>query len=39
MSVTRYENKTKVADITPNIDDILNAIYQLTCGGGQLNDT
>ena len=27
MSVTRYENKTKVASISPNVDDILNAIY------------
>ena len=35
MSVTRFENKTKVADITPNIDDILNAIYPIgviVCG-------
>ena len=35
MSVTRFENKTKVADITPNIDEILNAIYPIgviVCG-------
>ena len=35
MSVIRFENKTKVADITPNIDDILNAIYPIgviVCG-------
>lgn len=35
MSVARFENKTKVADITPNIDDILNAIYPIgviVCG-------
>lgn len=35
MSVTRYENKTKVASISPNVDDILNAIYPIgviVCG-------
>ena len=35
MSVTRYENKTKVANISPNVDDILNAIYPIgviVCG-------
>lgn len=35
MSIIRFENKTKVADITPNIDDILNAIYPIgviVCG-------
>lgn len=35
MGVTRFENKTKVADITPNIDNILNAIYPIgviVCG-------
>ena len=29
MSVTRYQNKTKVASISPNVDDILNAIYPI----------
>lgn len=35
MSITRFENKTKVADITPNTEDILNAIYPIgviVCG-------
>ena len=35
MSVIRFENRNKVADITPNIDDILNAIYPIgviVCG-------
>lgn len=35
MSVTRYQNKTKVASISPNVDDILNAIYPIgviVCG-------
>ena len=35
MSVTRYENKTKVASTSPSVDDILNAIYPIgviVCG-------
>lgn len=35
MSITRFNNKTKVADIMPNIDDILNAVYPIgviVCG-------
>ena len=30
MSVTRFENKTKVADITPNTDEILNKVADIT---------
>lgn len=35
MSITRFNNKTKVADIMPNIDDVLNAVYPIgviVCG-------
>lgn len=32
MGVTRFENKTKVADITPNIDNILNAMETTVVG-------
>lgn len=27
MSITRFNNKTKVADIIPNMEDVLNAVY------------
>lgn len=30
MSVIRFENKTKVADITPNTDEILNKVVDIT---------
>lgn len=30
MGVTRFENKTKVADITPNTDEILNKVADIT---------